>query len=68
MLSDERPQPREAEHLSLGVTCLYKTVAVEQCSLASIERYLLLLESMLGMSPKGIPLTLSSSASPLLCR
>src|SRR5215208_1906120 len=43
MLSNERPQPREAELLTLRVVGLYQTVAVEQCCLALLEHYLLLL-------------------------
>jgi hypothetical protein len=43
VLRHERPQPREAEHLSLGVVGLDQPVAVEEDALASIDHYLPLL-------------------------
>src|SRR5215213_4414532 len=43
VLSDERTKLRKAEHLTLRVMSLYEAVAVEQCCLARIEHYLLLL-------------------------
>jgi membrane protein len=35
VLRDERPKPREAEHLALRVVGLYKAVAVEEDAIAS---------------------------------
>src|SRR5829696_1487969 len=43
MLGDERPKPREAEHLALGVVGLYQTVTVEQSRLVCLQGDLLLL-------------------------
>src|ERR687889_2012934 len=42
VMGDERPKPREAEHLTLGVVCLYQPVAVEEDALPNIEFDLLL--------------------------
>src|SRR5215211_2332623 len=53
MLGDERPQPREAEHLALGVMGLYQPVGVEEGRLAAFQDYLLLLITHTGHKPQG---------------
>src|SRR5215213_10340878 len=53
MLSYERPKPREAEHLTLRVVGLYQPVAVEQCCLALLEHYLVLLVAHPRHDPQG---------------
>ena len=55
VLGDERPKPRDAEHLAFWVVSLYKTVAVEQDALASIEHYLLLLIATCRHEPQWHP-------------
>jgi hypothetical protein len=62
MLSNKRLQPREAEHLALGVVSLYQPVAVEESTLANIEQDLLLLVTHPRHETEGQPLALSSSA------
>src|SRR5688572_18666266 len=53
MLGDESKKPREAEHLTFRVVGLYQPVAVEQCCLAGIEHYLVLLVVHFRHKPKG---------------
>src|SRR5918992_4204780 len=55
MLCDEPPQPREAEHLTFRVMCLYYSVAVEQCCLPNIEHGLLLLVAHARHESQGHP-------------
>src|SRR5215212_2000133 len=55
MLGDERPKPREAKHLTLGVVSLYEPVAVEKCCLALLEHDLLLLIAHPRHDPQGHP-------------
>src|SRR5215208_885129 len=55
MRRDESLQPREAEHLPLGVVSLYQTVAVEEDAVALLQHSLLLLVEHAGHKPKGHP-------------
>src|SRR5215213_8350814 len=51
MLGDERPKPREAEHLALGVVGLYQPIAVEQHAATLSQRDLPLLIAHPGHKP-----------------
>src|SRR5215218_3227852 len=55
MLGDECPKSREAEHLAVGVMGLYEAVAVEQCCLALLKDYLVLLIAHPRHKPQGHP-------------
>ena len=65
MLGDERPQPGKAEHFTCRVVRLDESIAVEEGRFAGVQNGLFLLIVIFGISPKGIPLALSSSVSPL---
>src|SRR5215216_632075 len=55
MRSDESLQPREAEHLTLGVVSLDQAIAVEKDAVALLQHSLLLLVEHAGHKPKGHP-------------
>src|SRR5688500_14699625 len=53
--TNEPPQPREAEHLALGVVGLDQAVAVEEGAIASLQHSLLLLIGHPRHQPKRHP-------------
>ena len=68
MLGDERPQPRNTKHITFRVVRLDQPITVKEGCFAGVQGGLLLLIAHLRHKPQGIPLALSSSASPLRCR
>src|SRR5215213_2751608 len=53
VLCDERPKPREAEHLALRIVGLYQPVAVEEGAIVPLQYYLFLLITHSRHKSKG---------------